>query len=365
MRSLIDMAADRGAFIDQSQSLNLFVASPTIGKLSSMYLHAWKRGLKTTYYLRSRPATRIATTTTGGAARSATAPASTAPTAPSRRRRARAVDDERRGGVLPREPRDLRGLRLMAMPHRPARAPVPARRPDRRRPPTSAPARRTPARPLLDPGLDLTLRPDALPALVRAGTGTPSATRGRSRRSTSPTTSATSTARLLPAEKHLVRRLVAFFATGDSIVANNLVLNLYKHINAPEARLYLSRQLFEEALHVQFYLTLLDTYLADDDERAEAFAAVENVPSIRAKAEFCFRWIDSLGDLDEPARPTRTGGRSCSTWCASRPASRGCSSSPPSPTCTSSARRASSTASPPAPTGCSATRAPTWPSPST
>jgi ribonucleoside-diphosphate reductase alpha chain len=57
------MAAERGAFIDQSQSLNLFVAAPTIGKLSSMYLHAWKQGLKTTYYLRSRPATRIAATT--------------------------------------------------------------------------------------------------------------------------------------------------------------------------------------------------------------------------------------------------------------------------------------------------------------
>ena len=64
MRSIIDMAADRGAFIDQSQSLNLFVESPTIGKLSSMYLHAWKQGLKTTYYLRSRPATRIQQTTT-------------------------------------------------------------------------------------------------------------------------------------------------------------------------------------------------------------------------------------------------------------------------------------------------------------
>ena len=66
MRSLIDMAAERGAFIDQSQSLNLFIESPTIGKLSSMYLHAWKQGLKTTYYLRSRPATRIAQTTTNG-----------------------------------------------------------------------------------------------------------------------------------------------------------------------------------------------------------------------------------------------------------------------------------------------------------
>ena len=66
MRSLIDMGAERGAFIDQSQSLNLFMESPTIGKLSSMYLHAWKSGLKTTYYLRSRPATRINKTTSNG-----------------------------------------------------------------------------------------------------------------------------------------------------------------------------------------------------------------------------------------------------------------------------------------------------------
>ena len=59
MRSLIDMMADRGAFIDQSGSLNLFMESPSIGKLSSMYMYAWQKGLKTTYYLRSRPATKI------------------------------------------------------------------------------------------------------------------------------------------------------------------------------------------------------------------------------------------------------------------------------------------------------------------
>jgi ribonucleoside-diphosphate reductase alpha chain len=53
------MAADRGAFLDQSQSLNLFIENPNIGQLSSMYFYAWKKGLKTTYYLRSRPATRI------------------------------------------------------------------------------------------------------------------------------------------------------------------------------------------------------------------------------------------------------------------------------------------------------------------
>jgi ribonucleoside-diphosphate reductase alpha chain len=73
MRSLIDMAAERGAFIDQSQSLNLFVLSPNIGKLSSMYMYAWKKGLKTTYYLRSRPATEIAKVTVSAHATAAAA----------------------------------------------------------------------------------------------------------------------------------------------------------------------------------------------------------------------------------------------------------------------------------------------------
>ena len=104
--------------------------------------------------------------------------------------------------------------------------------------------------------------------------------------------------KLLPAERHLINRLVAFFATGDSIVANNLVLNLYQHVNSPEARMYLSRQLYEEALHVQFYLTLLDNYIPDLDERAQAFAAIKNIPSIAAKAEFCFRWMETISSLD-------------------------------------------------------------------
>ncbi len=106
-------------------------------------------------------------------------------------------------------------------------------------------------------------------------------------------------ARLTPAERHLIQRLVAFFATGDSIVSNNLVLNLYRHINSPEARLYLSRQLYEEAVHVQFYLTLLDNYVPDPADRAAAFAAVENIPSIAKKAQFCMKWMDSIQALSE------------------------------------------------------------------
>ena len=78
MRSLIDMAAARNAYIDQSQSLNLFAESPNIGRLSSMYMYAWKQGLKTTYYLRSRPATKIAKTTVPSASARANAATSNA-----------------------------------------------------------------------------------------------------------------------------------------------------------------------------------------------------------------------------------------------------------------------------------------------
>jgi ribonucleoside-diphosphate reductase alpha chain len=72
MKSLIDLAAARGPFLDQSQSLNLFMETPSIGKLSSMYMYAWKKGIKTTYYLRSRPATRI--NQTGASSAEASAP---------------------------------------------------------------------------------------------------------------------------------------------------------------------------------------------------------------------------------------------------------------------------------------------------
>src|SRR6187431_3708933 len=150
---------------------------------------------------------------------------------------------------------------------------------------------------LLDPGLDLTLRPMRYPQFFDRfkdaikNTWTVEEVDLHS--------DLADLAKLSAAEQHLVGRLVAFFATGDTIVANNLVLNLYQHVNSPEGRLYLSRQLFEEAVHVQFYLNLLDTYVPDEAERAAAFDAVENIPSIKAKADFCFQWIDSVFELKE------------------------------------------------------------------
>lgn len=151
---------------------------------------------------------------------------------------------------------------------------------------------------LLDPGMNLTLRPMRYPDFFERYKDAIKNTWTIDEVDFSTDLTDLRT-RVTPAERHLIHRLVAFFATGDSIVGNNLVLNLYRHVNAPEARMYLSRQLYEEALHVQFYLTLLDNYLPDMAEREAAFAAIDNIPSIKRKADFCFKWIDSIEGLDQ------------------------------------------------------------------
>lgn len=153
---------------------------------------------------------------------------------------------------------------------------------------------------LLDPGFNLTLRPMKYPVFYEMYRNAIRNTWTVEEVDFS-TDIADLHTRMTDAERHLIHRLVAFFATGDSIVGNNLVLNLYKHINAPEARMYLSRQLYEEALHVQFYLTLLDTYIPDHRAREQAFAAVHNIPSIARKAQFCQKWIDSVFTLERIA----------------------------------------------------------------
>ncbi len=155
---------------------------------------------------------------------------------------------------------------------------------------------------ILDPGFDLTLRPMKYPVFYEMYKNGIKNTWTVDEIDFSSDLVDLNT-KMTSSEKHLINRLVAFFATGDSIVGNNLVLNLYKHINSPEARLYLSRQLYEEALHVQFYLTLLDTYIPHPDERAKAFTAVESIPSIQKKAQFCFKWMDSINSLESLETP--------------------------------------------------------------
>ena len=120
---------------------------------------------------------------------------------------------------------------------------------------------------ILNPGFELTLRPMRYPSFYEHFI-----TAQKNNWSVQEISFSTDKAdlrdKLTEAEKHVVSRIIAFFATGDTIVGNNLVLSLYKHVNSPEARMYYGRQLFEEQLHVQFYMTLLDEYIADAAERA-------------------------------------------------------------------------------------------------
>lgn len=105
--------------------------------------------------------------------------------------------------------------------------------------------------------------------------------------------------RLSPPEAHLIKRLLAFFATADNIVAHNLVINFYKHLNSPEFRMFLGKQLFDEMLHVETYLLLVDNYITDIDEKKAAFDAYQNIPSVKEKADFCFRYMDSIESIDK------------------------------------------------------------------
>src|SRR4051812_24947388 len=100
-------------------------------------------------------------------------------------------------------------------------------------------------------------------------------------------------------EAHLITSLVFFFPTADNLVAHNLVLNLYKHVNSPEFRMFLGKQLYDEMLHVETYLLLVDNYLPEPAERTEAFDAYRTIPSVKLKADFCFKYMDSIEKLDK------------------------------------------------------------------
>jgi ribonucleoside-diphosphate reductase beta chain len=98
---------------------------------------------------------------------------------------------------------------------------------------------------------------------------------------------------LTDAERMIIQRNLGFFATADSLVANNLVLAVYQHITNPECRQYLLRQAFEEALHTHSYQHIVESLGLDE---AETFNMYREVPSIAAKAEWALKYTKSLGD---------------------------------------------------------------------
>lgn len=96
-------------------------------------------------------------------------------------------------------------------------------------------------------------------------------------------------------ERRLVKRNLGFFSTADSLVANNLVLAVYRHITNPECRQYLLRQAFEEALHTHAYLYVIESLGLDE---GEIFNMYHEIPSVAAKAAWALPYTQSLGDLE-------------------------------------------------------------------
>ena len=96
-------------------------------------------------------------------------------------------------------------------------------------------------------------------------------------------------------ERTVIKRNLGFFSTADSLVANNLVLAVYKHITNPECRQYLLRQAFEEALHTHAYQYCIESLGLDE---GEVFNMYREVPSVARKAEWALPFTQSLGDPD-------------------------------------------------------------------
>lgn len=96
-------------------------------------------------------------------------------------------------------------------------------------------------------------------------------------------------------ERRIVMRNLGFFSTADSVVVNNLVLSIYRHITSPECRQYLLRQAFEEALHTHSYQHVIQSLALD---QGEVFNMYHEVESIRNKSNWALPFSQSLADPD-------------------------------------------------------------------
>ncbi len=94
-------------------------------------------------------------------------------------------------------------------------------------------------------------------------------------------------------ERLIIKRSLGFFSTADSLVANNLVLAVYRHITNPECRQYLLRQAFEEALHTHSYQHIIESLGMDE---AELFNMYREIPSVARKAVWALPYTKSLCD---------------------------------------------------------------------
>jgi len=94
-------------------------------------------------------------------------------------------------------------------------------------------------------------------------------------------------------EKHYIKNVLAFFAASDGIVNENLAENFLKEVQYPEAKFFYGFQIAMENVHSETYSLLIDTYIKDDTEKDYLFNALDTVPSVKKKADWALKWIES------------------------------------------------------------------------
>lgn len=100
-------------------------------------------------------------------------------------------------------------------------------------------------------------------------------------------------------ERHFIKHVLAFFAASDGIVNENLVVNFYNEVQLPEARQFYAVQIMIEAIHSETYAILIDTYVSDTDEKNKLFAAIDNIPAVKRKADWALKWIEESNSISE------------------------------------------------------------------
>ena len=99
--------------------------------------------------------------------------------------------------------------------------------------------------------------------------------------------------RLTDNERHFLTHVLAFFANADAIVTENLASRFLREVTVPEARAFYGFQIAIEQIHNETYNLLIDTYVRDGAEKRRLFAAMDHIPCVRKKADWCLKWIDA------------------------------------------------------------------------
>ena len=94
-------------------------------------------------------------------------------------------------------------------------------------------------------------------------------------------------------ERYFIKHILAFFAASDGIVNENLAENFVNEVQYSEAKFFYGFQIMMENIHSETYSLLIDTYVKDENEKAQLFSAIEVFPAIKKKADWALKWIDS------------------------------------------------------------------------